>query len=211
MRDGRSQVIALAGAAQSALWVHELAQTGRYQEPRLARAVDAILCTDPETAEAVFSGVGGVADGLRVLAAQLGQQTDVLPAAELSVITRHMGQLLRLAGKVQHNRRMLDTLTEGIQRAKRHQALGADARAGVPGLAELYTQTVSKLKPRIMVQGRPAHLNNRELVATIRVFLLCGVRAGVLWRQCGGRLWQLVLRRRRLAEQVRELQRIALT
>lgn len=210
MKDARSQVIALAGVAQCSLWVHELAQKGVYQENRVARAVDAILCTDPETAEAVFRGVNGVVDGLRILSAQLGRDTEVIPAAELGVVTRHMGQLLRLSGKVQGNRRMLATLAEGIRRAQRHQDLGADATAAVPGLAELYTQTISKLKPRVMVQGHPTYLRNNDFVATIRVFLLCGVRAGVLWRQCGGRLWQLILRRRQLSSQVQELRRVIL-
>lgn len=210
MKDARSQVIALAGVAQCSLWVHDLAQKGVYQESRVASAIDAILCTDPETAEAVFRGVNGVVDGLRVLSAQFGRDTEIIPAGELGIVTRHMGQLLRLAGKVQGNRRMLATLSEGIRRAQRHQDLGADASAAVPGLADLYTQTISKLKPRVMVQGHPTYLRNNDFVATIRVLLLCGVRAGVLWRQCGGRLWQLIIRRRQLAGQVQELRRMTL-
>ena len=210
MKDVRSQAIALAGAAQCSLWVYELAQQGTYRENRVARAVEAILCTDPETAEAVFGGVSGVADGLRVLSAQMGGDTDSISPAELGVVTRHMGQLLRLAGKVHGNRRILAALAEGIRRAQRHRELGADASAAVPGLAELYTQTISRLKPRVMVQGRPAYLQNNDFVATIRVLLLGGVRAGVLWRQCGGRLWQLILRRRQLAAEVRTLQRSSL-
>lgn len=208
MKDPRGQVIALAGVAQCALWVNDLAQKGIYREERVSHAVDAILCTDPDSADAVFRGVSGITEGLRVLASQMSDVPGTVPPEELAVVTRHMGQLLRLAGKVQARRQMLDTLSEGIRRAQRHQEFGADARAAVPGLADLYTRTVSTLKPRVMVHGQPSNLNNRDFVATIRVFLLCGVRAGVLWRQCGGRIWHLVLRRRYLATQVQELVRV---
>jgi len=205
MKDARGQVIALAGVAQCALWVYDLAQKGVYREDRVSRVVDAILCTDPDTADAVFRGVGGIAEGLRVLSAQMNNVPGTVPPEELAVVTRHMGQLLRLAGKVQSRRQMLDTLSEGIRRAQRHQEFGAAARAAVPGLADLYTRTVSTLKPRVMVHGQPANLNNSDFVATIRVFLLCGVRAGVLWRQCGGSRWKLLLERGKLLNAANEI------
>jgi high frequency lysogenization protein len=56
-----------------------------------------------------------------------------------------------------------------------------------------------------MVQGDPTHLRNPETGARIRAFLLAGIRAALLWRQCGGRRRDLLLRRGRLIAAAREL------
>ncbi len=56
-----------------------------------------------------------------------------------------------------------------------------------------------------MIAGEPLHLQNPDNAARIRVALLAGIRAAVLWRQAGGRKWQLLLRRRALGRTSREL------
>ena len=37
------------------------------------------------------------------------------------------------------------------------------------------------------------------MVAEIRALLLAALRSAVLWRQCGGSLWDFVFRRREMA------------
>jgi high frequency lysogenization protein len=54
-----------------------------------------------------------------------------------------------------------------------------------------------------MVSGEPLHLDNKDNQARIRAALLGGVRAAMLWRQVGGRRWQILLGQRRLLESAR--------
>jgi high frequency lysogenization protein len=72
-------------------------------------------------------------------------------------------------------------------------------------LAELYVSTLSTLKPRVLVNGSPLILQQQPVVERIRAALLAAVRAAVLWRQLGGRQWQLVLKRRQYAMLTRGL------
>ncbi len=66
----------------------------------------------------------------------------------------------------------------------------------VKALAEIYTSTVSTLTPRIMVQGEPGILQATESRDMIRALLLAGMRAAVLWRQCGGSRIRLIFKRK---------------
>ena len=72
-------------------------------------------------------------------------------------------------------------------------------------LAELYSNTLSRLKPRIVVHGNPLHLADPKRVEQIRSLLLAGIRAAVLWRQVGGSQWRLLLRRSEYAMLARGL------
>ena len=79
------------------------------------------------------------------------------------------------------------------------QRLGSTHPDVVAGLGSLYADTVSTLKPRVMVQGNPHYLGQAGVVAEIRALLLAALRSAVLWRQCGGSLWDFVFRRREMA------------
>ena len=69
----------------------------------------------------------------------------------------------------------------------------------VAGLGSLYADTVSTLRPRVMVQGNPHYLGQAGVVAEIRALLLAALRSAVLWRQSGGSMWDFVFRRREMA------------
>ena len=72
-------------------------------------------------------------------------------------------------------------------------------------LAEIYVDTLSQLRPRVIVHGNPQHLSNAQVVAQIRALLLAAVRAAVLWRQVGGSQLRLIVRRRQYAMLARGL------
>ena len=62
--------------------------------------------------------------------------------------------------------------------------------------ATLYQEWLSSLQPRIMINGAPHHLQNPSNISKIRTLLLAGVRSAMLWRQLGGRRWQLFFARK---------------
>ncbi|KRG72916.1 DUF489 family protein, partial [Stenotrophomonas pavanii] len=93
------------------------------------------------------------------------------------------------------------------ERAQRQAAELGDS--GDPdGLASLggpYAETISRLKPRVMVQGNPHYLGQAGVVAEIRALLLAAVRAAVLWRQLGGSYWDFLFGRKAMIEAVDRL------
>ena len=63
--------------------------------------------------------------------------------------------------------------------------------------------TVSTLQPRIMVKGDGNVLRNADSKRMIRALLLAGMRAAVLWRQCGGNRIRLIFQREQLIDSCR--------
>ena len=76
-------------------------------------------------------------------------------------------------------------------------------------LADIYSQTVSQLQPRIMVKGEPNYLQNPDNQNRIRSLLLAGIRAAWLWRQVGGSRWRIVFGRNKLLEAAHHYLRIS--
>ena len=121
-------------------------------------------------------------------------------------ISRYVVALLHLADRLLANQAAPQALHDdlvALQRRIQHFDLGEPTLN--EQLAVIYQERISTLGPRIMVRGEPLHLQNADNAARIRVALLSGVRAAVLWRQAGGKKWQLLLRRRAIAASCREL------
>jgi high frequency lysogenization protein len=99
---------------------------------------------------------------------------------------------------------MLETIRAGIDAiaAARDDGPLLDPSL-LASLAAIYSDTVSHLSPRIIVKGEPLHLKNPDNQNRIRSNLLAGIRAAMLWRQVGGRRWQILFGQRQLLESAR--------
>ena len=81
----------------------------------------------------------------------------------------------------------------------------ADPTALAARLAELYVNTLSNLRPRVIVHGNPLQLSDPGKVEQIRARLRAAVRAAVLWRQVGGSRLRALVHRREYAMLARGL------
>jgi high frequency lysogenization protein len=203
-----ARTLALAAIFQAARLAQDLARRGQSDKTAFAASIHSILRIDAASADAVYAGVAGVRLGLTLLRDQLNARSD---ATEVELV-RYILSLIQLERKLARRRDMLDQIGAGIHNIETQMkffqaADSADDNHGgvhprlVEKLAELYTQTISTLLPRIMVSGEHGHLNNPTTAAAVRAALLAGIRAAVLWRQLGGRRWQLVFTRQRIAAQ----------
>ena len=189
------RVLTLAGIAQTAALVQQLARRGEAQAEPFRWAIRSALVLDSTDVRYILSGCGGVYLGL----AQLARPGRAEPAS-LERLRYGMG---------------LIQLQKNLRRAPRHMArirerllalaLDPDADDGAGGgaiqtLAELYNETLSELKPRIMVQGERRYLESTEVPNQIRALLLAGVRVAYLWHDLGGRKYQLFLHRKAIVE-----------
>jgi high frequency lysogenization protein len=99
-------------------------------------------------------------------------------------------------------RRVLDGIRAQADAAQR---LGSTHPELLNALGALYADTLSHLRPRVLVQGNPHYLGQAAVVAEVRAVLLSAVRSAVLWRQMGVSLWDFLLRKRAMGEAVQEL------
>jgi high frequency lysogenization protein len=198
MREAR--VIALAGVFQACKLVRELATNGRADAASAESSLASIFRIDADSAAAVFGGISGVRLGLEHLITQLDNGTRDLTLTQLVL------SVIRLARRVDRIPAMRNALRTGIESIQRQVEHTGVANSGVQArLAELYVETLSQVRPRVIVHGNPVHLGNPRDVEQIRAMLLAAVRAAVLWRQVGGGQFRLLLRRREYAMLARGL------
>lgn len=186
----RDQALALAGIAQFVLDAHRLADSGRVDHVPLAAALHVIYATSPDRAEDVIGDPAVVRDGAAFLRRQFGRQAgggDDAPTA------RAIGLVVRLGKRLLGRDEALTRLSGAIGRAR----LAEEHR--VPEiLDQAYREILSPIGPRIMVRGNPEHLQNTRVTEHVRTLLMAAVRCAVLWYHCGGRLWRLLVFRKRL-------------
>ena len=200
------RTLALAAVFQAAQLVQQVARRGQAVDSDVSTCLDSLFKIDAPSTAAIFAdpeGRTGLATGLNALLARLGTGG----GAEELEVTRYVVSLLHLERKLARNRPLQNALRSGIGRiAGQADYFASSTHANViAALGELYQQTISTLRPRIMVQGEPTHLADAARASLIRALLLAGIRAAVLWRQLGGNRWQLLLGRRRILETARRL------
>ncbi len=185
------RVIALAGLFQACALTQQLANTGRCDESAMETGIASVFRIDAPSVTAVYGSVSGLRVGLRALVNQL-DETD-----QSMLVTKMAITVVRLERNLSAHQDLLDKLQTGIVAAQRQvEHFGQDSAQVIARLAELYTSVLSTQQPRVMVSGNPEQLQQPAVVEKIRSNLLAAVRSAVLWRQIGGRQWQLLLYRR---------------
>lgn len=196
------RVIALAGVFQAAHLVAGVARRGLADATALRATIGGLFALNPETTAAVFGGVGHLQEGLRVLRQQLGERSG---PREVET-TRYVVGILHLERRLRRRADLLGNIRQGLEAiARRPSGLEPTDPEVLRELADLYVASLGSLGPRIMVSGEPSLLAQPENASRIRALLFAGVRAAVLWRQCGGSRLRLLLGRRRLLEVARDL------
>jgi len=197
----KDRVMALGGIFQAARLARDIARTGVCDAAAFEASRGSLFDFQPESVEAVFSGRIGVAHGLRALRGQLEQ-----PEQRDLEIARYVISLLNLADRLRRSKDQMQLLYEALSElASKHHQFELGNSVLHEQIAQIYQDRISILGPRIMISGEPLHLQNPDNATRIRVALLAGIRAAVLWRQAGGKKWHLLLRRRATATEAREL------
>lgn len=196
-KDLRGQTIALAGAMQSAILVDRLAKQQQYSEAAAYGLVHSIFETDPRKIEDVYDGLANLKIGFQALASVRELPRDVM------IYFTHM---LKLQKRLRQHASYLNIMGSGIENVKGRLVHFSMMHDNIQmALADLYTQTISKLSPRIYVQGNPAIAMTELHAAKIRTLLLAGVRSGILWHQEGGTTWSRIMQYHKIAAEANKL------
>ncbi len=190
--DTYHRTIGLAGVFQAAFLVKQLAKTGRAPDNYLKASIESLFKIDAKDALDVYDGGQNLCLGLRELIKFFNNSK----TPKDSDIARYVLSLLHLERKLSKNTNMQKHIQTGIARASiQAQHFSSIHENVMANLASLYTDTLSTFKFRIYVTGEPLYLNQMHHMHKIRALLLAGVRSAVLWRQLGGKRWQLLISR----------------
>ena len=191
------RVLALAGLAQALHQVRRIAETGQSEGAAVQAVLDSVFRIDAATPMAVYGRAGDIAPGLRVLRGHLAKE------AQDDGLSRLAMAVLQLERRFVREEDTVHAVTRGLEdiapRAEQNGSAHPDVLSALGGL---YADTISHLKPRVMVQGNPHYLGQAGVVAEIRALLLAAVRSAVLWRQLGGSYWDFLFSRKAMIEAV---------
>jgi high frequency lysogenization protein len=180
---------ALAALVQGVVLVDAIA-FGRPVEVRRSRLlIDSIFATDPDDVDAIFTDPRDLDLGRESAAAMLGRSRPELVAA-----MRYAFVVIDIERRLRRRDDVVAALGRGI-RALADEREALDEETLHRRLSELYLATISTLERRIQIAGLPEVLKRDAVAAQVRSLLLAAIRAAWLWRQLGGRRWQLLLER----------------
>lgn len=192
----RERTLALAGVMQGLKLAQSFAQTGEAETDTLQASLASLFRIDADSTEGVYGSAQLMASGLQGLIGQLqgGEARD-------SGCSRMAVTLLHVERKLVGRGDLLKVIRDGVNEIERQREhFGITHPTVLNRLGDLYAQSVSKLSPRVLVQGNPVQLAQPQVVAQIRASLLAAMRSAVLWRQLGGSYWDLLLRRRAILQ-----------
>lgn len=190
------ETIAFAGLIQATMLVEQIANNGTYKDEYFTTNIASIFKIDATSVEDVFSGqvnfIPGLALGMEKLQSLLEQNRP--PQSDYF---RYALGLLHLESKLRKNSALMDILSSRLQKTKDNlNHFDITHERIIASLAHIYEDTLSTFRYRIQVNGNRLYLENPHNVNKIRALLLAGVRAAMLWRQVGGKRWDLLLYRR---------------
>ena len=189
------RVLALAGMVQALHQVRRIAETGQAEDAAVRTAVDSVFRIDAPTPQAVYGSAGELAQGLRLLRGHLDKSRRDDAVARLALA------IFQLERRFDASADTVRKVSAGLrEQAGRAESLGAGHPDVLAALGGRYADTLSHLRPRILVQGNPHYLGQPGVVAEIRALLLAAVRSAALWRQLGGSLWDFLLARRAMLQ-----------
>lgn len=201
MKSDRDRSIALAGMFQAANLVAGIAHTGKYDQEPANSSIYSLFQVDAASVPDVYGGLEGITPGLKHLIGQLSGKEE-----RSTETTGYVIAMMHLERKLAKQPDMLKTIADGIELATLRIEHFPMLHQNILGqLADIYTNTISTLNPRIMVGGDPMQLQNRDNVNLIRSLLLAGIRSAMLWHQCGGKRIQIVLSRNKIIENAQQL------
>jgi high frequency lysogenization protein len=197
MNNFELRTLALAGVFRTATLVNILANEGGISETDLRTSISSIFVTNPDDVLQIYGEINNLATGFNTMVMQLGKNNQ----NRNMDVARYVVSMLFLERQLMKNENMLATLSTGVDLATRQAEHFTVIHENViANLADLYSRTISKIGPRIMINGEQNYLETTAISNKIRAVLLAGIRSAVLWHQLGGRRWHILFQRSRYFE-----------
>jgi high frequency lysogenization protein len=192
--------LALAGVFQASELVRQAACHGTWSGYAATACLHSLFKLEADTTADIFGGPQRMKLGVETMLAILQGEDRYLDSLRYTVGLLQIERKFHRSGKLQAEigRRLEEIAGLGEELAQHERE---DLQAGE--ISALYSDTVSRLSPRIVVNGKPQYLKNPRTVDWIRTLLLAGLRSATLWRQLGGGRLDLMFGRKSI---IREAQ-----
>ena len=203
----KDRTMALAGIFQATELVRQAANHGTWSGYAADTCIGSLLAIEADSVDDIYGGADRLRLGVETLVSVLQGDRRHMESLSYAVSIMQLETHFRKNAKMQSqvgtelaNIAAMTCEVDGFE-LEEHELL--DLRA--EKIAELYAHTISTISPRIVVNGRPQHLQIERSVNWIRTLLFSGLRSAVLWRQLGGGRFSLMFGRKKMLEQAQQL------
>jgi len=203
----QDKTLALIGIYQASQLVYNLATTGKVDEQAYQTCINSLFIENPKDTLGVYGGeVANVQVGVNTLLAQMNS-SEAVQSRNIE-ITRYALNLMILTKKLKELGTPLNNIFNILDTAKAQtEQFGEFHENVIASIARAYSENVSTVSPRIMVNGQDGHLKNPRIANKIRTLLLAGIRSALLWYQVGGSRWGLIWSRKKYLQSAQALHR----
>ncbi|MEE8495747.1 MAG: high frequency lysogenization protein HflD [Xanthomonadales bacterium] len=198
----KDRTLALAGVFQATELVRQAADHGTWSGYAASSCLHSLFTLESESSQEIYGGRQKLRLGIETLLAVL--QGDGRYAESM----RYSVGVMQIERKFRRSNHLQDQVGDRLEKisvagAQFDQHDREDLQAHEISL--LYTDTISTLSPRIVVNGKPQYLKIERTVDWVRTLLLAGLRSAVLWRQLGGSRFDLMLGRKKIMREAEAL------
>ena len=198
----KERTMALAGIFQATELVRQAANHGTWSGYAADTCLDSLLAIDADSVDEIYGNASSLRPGAETLISVLQGDRRYMESLGYAVSIMQLENNFRKKPEMQsdigHQLQTITTIDDGLEL---HEIKDIQAQQ----IAALYTKTISTLSPRIVINGRPQHLQVDRTVNWIRTLLFAGLRSAVLWRQMGGGRFSLMFGRKKMLEQAQAL------
>lgn len=201
------RTIALAALSQAIYLVNQIARKGVADTEDCRVMMESIFADSAAPSQHASAGLYGnvhqLDTGLRICKSLLsGEKTP-----EAKDLMMYSAGLIAIERRLKKNHLMQQKMADGMSRISQQRQYFGDAMHPnvVAAIADLYGNTISTIKPRIIVRGKTEHLSQSHHTQCVRALLMAGLRAAHLWHQHGGGHLSLLLRRKALLRELESL------
>ena len=198
----KERTMALAGIFQATELVRQAANHGTWSGYAADTCLESLLAIEADSVEDVFGSAHRLRLGAETLISVLQGDRRYMESLGYAVSIMQLENNFRKKEAMQARiGTELQYIAEIDDGTEIHEIKDLQAKK----IAQLYTQTISTITPRIVINGRPQHLQIDRTVNWIRTLLFAGLRSAVLWRQMGGGRFSLMFGRKKMLEQAETL------
>ena len=191
----KNETISLGAIYQACNEIKKIAWQGEINNNIIEPLINSVYQTTSEEIEDVFISIKRLNSGLDFLRRQLvgdafsrdGEVSRYFEA--IGILVKNMNKKDEVLNKLR---------TELTKQSMPINEDNLDQHALF--LSELYLSTISKVKPRIIVNGDNKYLTDKNNAAMIRSLLLCAIRSYILWQQSGGSKFRIFIFKKKIAE-----------
>ncbi len=200
MKTEKDRTIALAALFQATTLVQEIANKNKAISVDEEVLLYSLLQTNPSKTIDIYQNINALTLGLTHLKKYATGKKITLNTVAYALYLMQLHKAL--TKKPNH----LDQISNDIKKIEKKLIhLPLTHESIIHTFAQSYIDNISVLGKKMSIEGNPEYLKQSQVADRIRALLLAGIRAVMLWRQCGGTKWQWFFQNRALAASCEQL------